>query len=162
MSPDQWNEVKPSIGPLFDENWRNPKLEAQREEAEEKHLARVEAGRKGGQARKDGKQSFSNATSKTKAKPKQPEPEPEPDSYSDPEPKSDPDVWASEKGRRDTYTRNPALVPYPKPTTSVNGKRFLLGLGVPDSDTAKHLDSLMAGMLTPFDIEDWITQRGAV
>ncbi|PDT24452.1 hypothetical protein [Rhizobium hidalgonense] len=60
-------------------------------------------------------------------------------------------------------TRGPFLTPYPKPASPADGKRFLVGLGVPEREAGKYLDTLMAGHLTPIDIEEWIAQpeRGA-
>jgi uncharacterized protein YdaU (DUF1376 family) len=159
VAPDQWRDIMPSIGPLFEDGWRDPKLEAQRDEAEEKHLARVEAGKKGGRPRRDEKQSYKHSFSEQKAKPKQPEPEPEP--YSDPAPERDPDSRAPEKGRGGTYTR--ASNAFPVPETAAAGTRFLVERGCPQRELEQRLRTLMAGDLFPFDIEQWDnnSMRGA-
>lgn len=148
VSVDKWQALKPAIGPLFEDDWRDSKLEAQRGEAEEKHKARVEAGRKGGKS----KQSSSNASSKTEAKRKQPEPEPEPEPYSasDPASDSEPEIPAYDKGRLDKYTK-----PFPVPNTIDEGKSFLLSRGCPPEELKRCLEMLMAEYLTPYDIEAW-------
>lgn len=157
VSLELWRDILPSIGPLFDENWRDPKLEAQREEAEIKHQARVEAGRKGGKAKRDARLESSNATSNAKSESKawlkQPEPEPEPESYPDPGSKSDPEVPAYEEGRKGTYTR-----PFPRPQSVEEGKRFLLSRGCPAEEMKRCLSMLMDGHLSPYDIEAWDTK----
>jgi uncharacterized protein YdaU (DUF1376 family) len=94
VSPDLWRDILPSIGPLFDENWRDPKLEEQRTEAEDRHRKLSEAGKRGGRPRKEEKGGLKPGFSGEKAWPKQPEPEPEPDSYPAPQSKSDPEVRA--------------------------------------------------------------------
>jgi uncharacterized protein YdaU (DUF1376 family) len=157
VSPDLWRDILPSIGPLFDDNWRDPKLEAQREEAEAKHQARVEAGRKGGKAKRDARQEFSNATSNAKSEGKawlkQPEPEPEPDSYPAPQSKSDPEVRALDKEERGVYTR-----PFPLPSSIDEGKRFLQSRGCPPEEMKRCLGMLMEKNLSPYDIEAWDTK----
>jgi len=55
-------------------------------------------------------------------------------------------------------THSPLMRPYPKPASAANGQHLLAGLGVPESEVAKHLPALMAGELRPFDIEGWITE----
>ena len=148
VSVDKWQTLKPAIGPLFEDDWRDPKLEEQRGEAEDKHKARVEAGRKGGKS----KQSSSNASSKTEAKRKQPEPEPEPEPYSasDPATDSEPEIRAYDKGRLDKYTK-----PFLVPKTIDEGKTFLLSRGCPPEELKRCLEMLMEGYLTPYDIEAW-------
>lgn len=156
VSAEVWEAIKPSIGPLFGDGWRDEKLEAQRDEAEEKHKARVEAGRKGGKVRK---QSSSNAYSKSQAKWKQPEPEPEPDPYSDPasDPGSDPEGSALDnEGEGNAYTR-----PFPKPKSIDEGTNFLFSRGCPPEDMKRCLGMLMEGHLTRYDIEPWDIQARA-
>ena len=162
VSLEEWNQIKPSIGPLFDEEWRDLKLEAQRSEAEAKHQARVEAGKKGGRPRKDEKQSYKQSFSDQKAKPKQPEPEPEPepDTYSDLDPESDPDDRAYEKGRKNT--REGMFTPFPIPSSEAEGRAFLMSKGVPHQDLAGCLRNLLGGNFSPYDLEGVLSSaRGA-
>jgi uncharacterized protein YdaU (DUF1376 family) len=150
VSMDIWRDILPSIGPLFDENWRDQKLEDQRSEAEERHRKLSEAGKRGGRPRKEEKGGFKPGFSGEKAWPKQPEPEPEPESYPAPGSKSDPEVRALDKETKGTYTR-----PFPRPQSVDEGKRFLVNRGCPVDEMKKCLAMLMDGHLSPFDIEGW-------
>ncbi|MDE3796626.1 DUF1376 domain-containing protein [Sinorhizobium meliloti] len=154
VSPEQWREVMPAIGPLFEEDWRSQKLEEQRAEAEEKHQKRVEAGKKGGRPRRDEKQSYKHSFSDEKAKPKQPEPEPEPEPYSnsDLEPAPEPEFRAYDKGR--TFSHELTTC-FPKPESVEAGSRFLVSRGCPPEEMKRCLGMLMSGNLAPFDIEAW-------
>ncbi|MGV2104389.1 DUF1376 domain-containing protein [Rhizobium sp. 21-4511-3d] len=149
---DVWRDILPSIGPLFNDDWRDPKLEEQRTEAEERHRKLSEAGKKGGRPRKEEKGGLKPGFSREKAWPKQPEPEPEPESYPAPDPKSDPapEVRAYEKEGGGTYTR-----PFSRPQSIDEGKRFLQSRGCPADEMKKCLAMLMDGHLSPFDIEAW-------
>lgn len=149
-SPELWETLKPAIGPLFEDDWRDPKLEAQREEAEERHKKLSEAGKKGGRPRSEEKRGNKPGFSQNKASPKQPEPEPEPEPYSASASDSAPEVPAYEKGRLDKYTK-----PFPVPNTIDEGKTFLLSRGCPPEELKRCLEMLMAEYLTPYDIEAW-------
>jgi uncharacterized protein YdaU (DUF1376 family) len=153
VSPDLWRDILPSIGPLFDENWRDPKLEEQRTEAEDRHRKLSEAGKRGGRPRKEEKGGLKPGFSGEKAWPKQPEPEPEPDSYPAPQSKSDPEVRALDKEERGVYTR-----PFPLPNSIDEGKRFLQSRGCPPEEMKRCLGMLMEKNLSPYDIEAWDTK----
>jgi uncharacterized protein YdaU (DUF1376 family) len=152
VTPDQWCELKPSIGPLFDDDWQDEKLEAQRAEAEDRHRKLSEAGKRGGRPRRDEKPGYKPGFSTEKAghnawpKQPEPEPEPEPDPYSDPAPKSEPESSALDKGRSDRK--------FPVPPSQAAGRSMLRDRGVPAGDIERCLSMLMAGHLTPFDIEE--------
>jgi len=158
VSVEKWQALKPAIGPLFENDWRDPKLEAQREEAEERHKKLSEAGKRGGRPKKDEKGGFKPGFSQSKASPKQPEPEPEPEPYSgsDLNPESDPDVLAYDKERDDKYTRS-----FPKPNSVEDGRNMLLSRGCPAEELKRCLGMLMEGHLTPFDIEAWDLRASA-
>jgi uncharacterized protein YdaU (DUF1376 family) len=156
VSGDQWREIMPAIGPLFEDDWRNPKLDEQRAEAEERHRKLSEAGRKGGRPRKEEKPGYKPGFSSEKARPKQPEPEPEPEPYSDSAPRSESANGAYEKNNyRDAREGGESLfTPFPKPKTVHEATRFLKARGVPDSQMERCTQRLMAGDLSPYDIED--------
>ncbi|MBY3030970.1 YdaU family protein [Rhizobium leguminosarum] len=144
-SPDEWEKLKPVIKALFDDDWGNARLDEERAEAGDAHRRRVEAGRKGGKT----KQSLSNA----RAKPKQPEPEPEPEPepYSASEPTTD--DWALEKG--EAGKAKGLFSKFPRPPSTIQGRKLLLEQNVPIDKLDQYLPLLMAGTLSPFDIEQW-------
>lgn len=149
-SSEQWVTVREAIMSLFDEGWQLPRLVEQRSVAEEKHTKRVEAGRKGGSARRGG---LSNA----QAMLKQPQPQPQPQPYPDPQrdPKSHPQDSASDKkGSRSVFD------PFPRPKTIEAGRAFLMSRGCPSDEMKACLSDLMNGKLSPYSIEAWDTQAG--
>lgn len=152
VSPEQWRDIRPSIGPLFEENWRCSKLEAQRAEAEDRHRKLSEAGKKGGRPKKEEKPGYKPGFSGEKAWPKQPEPEPEPYSGSNSESGSDPEDSALDR-KEGTNTR--ASRYFPIPASPSDGRTFLLSRNVPQIEIDRCLRMLMAGHLTPYDIEQW-------
>lgn len=150
VTVDEWKLLTPAIGPLFEDDWRDIKLEEQREEAEGKHKARVEAGRKGGKA----KQSLSNATSKMEAKRKQPEPEPEPDPYSALDLETEPDVLAfEEKGISSSKRSESLFTPFPRPPSPAEARLFLMSKNVPQSQMDECVQRMMNKDFSPYDLE---------
>jgi len=166
VTPEQWREVMPSIGPLFEDDWRDPKLEEQRTEAEERHRKLSEAGKKGGRPRKNekpgNKPPFPDEKATLDAWPKQPEPEPEPEPepYSDlaPAPKSDPVGSAYEKGNRDTDPRESMFTPFAVPSSTAKARQFLDSKGVPHSQMDKCIRLMMGSNLTPYDLEGILSE----
>lgn len=159
VTPEQWREIMPSIGPLFEDDWRDLKLEEQRAEAEDRHKKLSEAGKRGGRPRKNEKPGYKPPFSGEKAWPKQPEPEPEPEPYSDPasDPGSDPEGSALDnEGEGYAYTR-----PFPKPKSIEEATNFLCGRGCPPEELKRCLGMLMDGHLTRYDIEPWDTNARA-
>ncbi len=157
VSDLEWGVVKPSIGPLFDDDWRDPKLEAQRNEAEDRHKKLSEAGKRGGRPKKDEKGGYKPGFSQEKAShdawPKQPEPEPDP--YSDPA--SDPEpAYSALEGRRDTYPRERStsiFTPIDPPSSPKLSAAYLKSRGIPDSALSRAVEMHMDGELTEYDIE---------
>lgn len=170
-SSDRWPLLSEMVAPLFEPGWQLPRLEEQRIEAEETHRKRSEAGRKGGRPRRDEKPGnnpgykpgFNNEKAGQYAGPKQPQPQPQPHPYSNPE--SDPEAQspysALEKEREDADTRKGSFRKFPVPPSEAAGRKLLRDHGVPESEMIRLLVELMAGHLTPYDIEEWDT-RGAV
>ncbi|PSH68547.1 hypothetical protein CU102_12345 [Phyllobacterium brassicacearum] len=154
---DRWAFVKDAIQSLFEEDWRLDRLEQQRATAEETHMKRSEAGRKGGRPRRDEKPGNKPSFSEEKAGPKQPQPEPQP--YSKPNSQSQPDEdWALEEEEL-ASTRE---VPYPIPASIEAGRALLVRKGISHYRMNDALRRLMAGCLFPCDIESWQSEeRGA-
>ncbi|MBX5268626.1 YdaU family protein [Rhizobium sp. NLR17b] len=145
-TPDEWKNLRPVIEILFDDGWRNARLDEERANAEKYHADRVRAGRKGGKT----KQSLSTA----RAKLKQPEPEPEPEPYSASD--TEPAGWALEErgiGRG-------SLRRFAAPSNVVEGRNFLINHNVPSDQLDRCLRMLMEGSLTAYDIEEWSSIRG--
>ncbi|MGO7009719.1 YdaU family protein [Rhizobium johnstonii] len=145
-TPDEWKKLRPVIEILFDNGWRDARLDEERAKAEKSHADRVKAGRKGGKT----KQSLSTA----RAKLKQPEPEPEPEPYSASD--TAPTDWALEErgiGRG-------SLRRFAAPPSVVEGRNFLIGHNVPSDRLDRCLRMLMDGNLTAYDIEEWSSIRG--
>lgn len=59
--PEQWASMRATISEFFDEGWRHARIDAELKEAQEKYEKRAAAGREGGKAKANGKQSSSNA-----------------------------------------------------------------------------------------------------
>ncbi|MEF0939611.1 hypothetical protein [Rhizobium sp. BR 362] len=57
-----------------------------------------------------------------------------------------------------TYTRETMFTPYPIPTSSAEGKAFLLGKGVPADQIDICLRNLLGGNFSPYDLEGILTQ----
>jgi uncharacterized protein YdaU (DUF1376 family) len=153
VTDEQWREIMPSIGPLFEDDWRDPRLEEQRTEAEERHRKLSEAGKRGGRPRKEEKGGFKPGFSPEKAGPKQPEPEPEPDPYSDLAPNSDPEDSALDKGKRGTDPREDMFTAFPIPSSTAKARQFLDGKDVPQSRMDECIRLMMGGNFTPYDLE---------
>lgn len=68
MTDAEWRRAKPTIRPLFGEDWRHKRIDAELATAQAKYERRANAGQKGGNATAKAKQCSSNAP----AKPQQP------------------------------------------------------------------------------------------
>ncbi|WP_425665713.1 DUF1376 domain-containing protein [Sinorhizobium fredii] len=155
---DRWQSVRDALWNLFADDWRHPRLEALRVEAEETHRKRSEAGRKGGRPRREEKPGYKPGFSNEKAGPKHPQPQPQPQSHSYPEPPApaqSPDS-ALEKEGLDTDTREAKrtiFTPLDRPSSPKQSAVILRGKGVPDASLSWAIEKHMAGELNEYTIE---------
>ncbi|MBX9455875.1 MAG: DUF1376 domain-containing protein [Rhizobium sp.] len=163
---DRWKPVRDILAPLFDWQWHHARTAETRKASEEKHANLSRNGKLGGRPKKaDGKpmesQGFDRLKADVKADEKQSPSPSQPPSYSHSPSRSPsaPDVLALEKGSEEENTREGILVPFPTPRTPEEGKRFLIEKGAPPEEFEKSLRMLMAGHLSPYDIEHWATGR---
>ncbi|MEY9531162.1 DUF1376 domain-containing protein [Sinorhizobium fredii] len=174
VEADRWPFLKDVLAPLFDWQWHHQRTADVRKASEEKHANLSANGKKGGRPRKDEKadgkpmesRAFDRLKANGKADGKQSPSQPQSPSYSDSrsEPQSQSDDRAYEKEGENVDTRETSVLRrFPIPPTAVEGKRFLVGLGVPQSEMERCLNMLMGGHLCPYDIEEWsaTAQRGA-
>lgn len=169
VDADRWPSIKDAIAELFDWTWHHKRTAEVRRLSEEKKANLSANGKKGGRPRKeekaDEKPGFNSAFDRPKADEKQsPSPSPSP-SPSLPPSRSPspppPDDLALDKGKRGTDTRDSMFQPFPVPSSPVEGRSFLKKMGVPDKKMDGPLRSLLGGNLTPYDIEEFTSVRGA-
>lgn len=159
---DRWKIVKDALWSLFANDWRHPRLEALRDEAEETHRKRSEAGKRGGRPRAVEKPGNNPGLSPDKAGPKHPQPQPQPQSHiPSPSQAQPPSPGSALDTEGDTDTRKSMMSPFPIPASPAEGKAFLARHGVPLTEMDTCLKRLLAGDLSPFDIEDIVPERGA-
>lgn len=76
MSDKEWKAAKDTVAGFFSEDWKHDRIERELADANAAYERRASAGRKGGNAKSDSKQSGSNATSLPDALLKQSQPQP--------------------------------------------------------------------------------------
>ncbi len=101
MTSAQWERARPTILEFFHDGWRHERVERELREASVKYERRVEAGRKGGNAKNANRRSNGSAASnaseeckrsasKALAAPCQPQPQPQPQSQPQTQPQTQP------------------------------------------------------------------------
>jgi len=150
----QWETIKPTLMELFFEGWKLPRLEEQRAQAEETHIKRSEAGRRGGRPRKDEKAGNKPGFSPEKAGPKQPQPQPQPHPYSDSQRQPKPHHPAYEGREDDGNERRESMFDaFPRPASAAAAREFLSSKGVPQGRLDDCVRRMMGDNFSPFDLE---------
>ncbi|THK34665.1 DUF1376 domain-containing protein [Ensifer sp. MPMI2T] len=151
---DRWHVVKDALWNLFADDWRHPRLESLRLEAEETHKKRSEAGKKGGRPRREEKPGYKPGFSQEKAGPKQPQPQPQPQPHlhSDSPAQAQSPDWALDNEGLDK-TKRTIFTPLDPPTSPKQSAVFLRDKGVPDASLSWAIERHMAGELTEYTIE---------
>lgn len=62
MSDPEWRKVRPVLEPFFQSGWKHKRIDEELEKAKAKYELRAAAGKRGGDAKANGKQNPSNAT----------------------------------------------------------------------------------------------------
>lgn len=151
-NPERWDSVKQSIWNLFEDDWRLPRLEALRAEAEETHRRRSEAGKKGGRPRNDEKPGYKPGFSEEKAGPKQSKPQPHTPAY---------DGEVSTHAHVHAHARETMFTPYQVPGSPAEARAFLEAKGVPADRLDECARQMLGGHLTPYDVEGVIERSAA-
>lgn len=160
---EQWPSIRDALAPLFEWQWRHAKTAELRRQSEELRQTKVENGKKGGRPRKQAEnlnetetKPIGKANSKADGKLNE---TPSPSALPSPSPSAAPATSAAHapppKVAYEKRDEDDMLRPFPIPSSVEEGTRFLLSRGCPPEEMKRCLGMLMAGHLSPFDIEAW-------